>query len=185
MSSVGVPLDFDATLVTQTTDALDLVKRFGPKWYENNIYSEVLSYVRDEVKKHGMNETAIATTAAAEIDSNVSTRIEAYLKANRFPVRLVRFTLGKANPPDSIKDQRVATAASQQKVQTLKQEVLAEEQRAISEAKRAAADRAYQQGLGLTSDQYMEKLKLDTLKEVCGDNNCTFIQQGTPLIVNK
>lgn len=185
MTSDGVPLDFDAAVVMQVTSSVDLIRRFGVKWYDNNIRTEVLSYVRDAVKKHGMNETAITSTAAAAIDNEVSVRLEQYLKKNTFPVRLVRFTIGRANPPDSVKNQRIATAAQQQRVLTLQSAVKAEEQRALSEAKRAQADQAYKQGLGLSSDQYMEKLKLDTLAQVCGNKNCTFVQQGVPLILGK
>lgn len=185
MTSDGVPLDFDASVVTQVTDSVSLVRRFGLKWYDNNIRTEVLSYVRDAVKKHGMNETAITSTAAAAIDNEVSTRLEAYLAKNKFPVRLVRFTIGRANPPDSVKNQRIATAAEQQRALTFVSAVKAEEQRALSEAKRAKADQAYKEGMGLSSDQYMEKLKLETLAQVCGNKNCTFVQAGTPLILNK
>jgi len=185
MTSDGVPLDFDASVVTQVTDSVGLIKRFGTGWYDNNLRTELLSYIRDAVKKHGMNETAITSSAAASIDAEVSRRIEDYLARTKFPVRLVRFTIGRANPPDSVKNQRIATAAQQQRVLTLKSAVVAEEQRALSEAKRAKADQAYKEGLGLSSDQYMEKLKLDTLGQVCGNKNCTFVQQGTPLILSR
>jgi len=185
MTSDGVPLDFDASLVTQVTDSVTLVKRFGSNWYDNNIRTELLSYIRDAVKKHGLNETAISTTAAAAIDAEVSGRLEMYLKKTNFPVRLIRFTVGRANPPDSVKHQRIDTAAQEQRVLTMQKMTLAETERAKAEAKRAEADRAYQNGLGLDSAQFVQLRALDTLKEVCGDKNCTFVQQGTPLILNK
>lgn len=185
MTSDGVPLDFDASVVTQVTDSVALVKRYGLKWYDNNISTELLSYIRDAVKKHGLNETAINSTAAASIDAEVSTRLESYLKNNQFPVRLVRFTIGRANPPDSVKNQRVQTAEQEQRVLTMQKAALAEGEREKSEAKRALADRAYQNGLGLDSEQFVQLRALDTLKSVCGEKNCTFVQQGTPLILNK
>lgn len=185
MTSDGVPLDFDASVVTQVTDSVALIKRYGTNWYENNISTELLSYIRDAVKKHGLNETAISSTAASAIDSEVSERLELYFAKNKFPVRLVRFTIGRANPPDSVKDQRIATAAQEQRVLTMQKSTLAEIERAKSEAKRAEADRAYQNGLGLDSQQFVQLRALDTLKEVCGQKNCTFVQQGTPLIIQK
>lgn len=185
MTSDGVPLDFDASIVTQVTDSVALVKRFGTNWYDNNIRTELLSYVRDAVKKHGLNETAISTTAAAAIDDEVSTRLEAYLKKTTFPVRLIRFTVGRANPPDSVKSQRIDTATQEQRVLTMQKTTLAEIERAKAEEKRAEADRAYQNGLGLDSAQFVQLRSLDTLKEVCGEKNCTFVQQGTPLILSK
>jgi regulator of protease activity HflC (stomatin/prohibitin superfamily) len=184
MTSDGVPLDFDASVVTQVTDSVALVKRYGSNWYDNNISTELLSYIRDAVKKHGLNETAISTTAAASIDAEVSERLEQYFARNKFPVRLVRFTIGRANPPDSVKDQRIATASQEQRVLTMQKTVLAEEQRKNAEAKRAEADRAYQNGLGLNADQFVQLRTLDTLKSVCGNKNCTFVQGTGGSLVN-
>lgn len=187
MSSDGVPLDFDATVVTQVTDAKALVARFGPKWYDNNISTELKSYIRDAVKKYGLNETAISTTAVAAIDAEVSQRLDAYLIKSKFPVKIVRFTVGKANPPDSVKDQRIETAAAQQRALTYAAQNTAEKERKQSEQSRAEADRAYQTNLGLTGEQYMEKLRLQTLEKVCGqkESKCSFVQPGMNLLISK
>jgi regulator of protease activity HflC (stomatin/prohibitin superfamily) len=74
MSSDGVPLDFDAVIRLQITDSVLLIKNFGPKWYENNIEKEFSNRVRQAVRKHGMNETAISTVAIDAIDTEVSHR---------------------------------------------------------------------------------------------------------------
>jgi regulator of protease activity HflC (stomatin/prohibitin superfamily) len=66
MSSDGVPLDFDAVIRLQITDTVRLIKDFGPNWYQNNILAEFQNRVRQAVRKHGMNETAISTKAIEE-----------------------------------------------------------------------------------------------------------------------
>lgn len=185
MTSDGVPLDFDASVVTKVTDSVALVKRFGVNWYDNNISTELLAYIRDAVKKHGLNETAISTTAVTAIDTEVTERLHNYLKKMNFPVELIRFTVGRANPPDAIKDQRIATSAQEQRVITMQKMTLAEDERAKAEHARAIADQTYQKGLGLDSQQFVQLRSLETLKEVCGHKNCTFVQQGTPLILDK
>jgi regulator of protease activity HflC (stomatin/prohibitin superfamily) len=185
MSSDGVPLDFDATILLQVNDPLVLIKSYGAKWYDNNLKSEVLSYVRDAVKKHGLNETAISTTAIASIDGEVTDRLEAYLRLHKFPVTLVRFTVGKANPPDSVKDQRIATAQQEQRLQTLIKSKLAEDQRKLSETARAEADNAYRVQMGLSPEQFVQLKTLETMKDVCGDKNCTFVGTGTNILLQR
>ncbi len=185
MTLDGVPVDFDASAVLQVTDSVALVRRYGVRWYENNVQTELVAYVRDAVKKYGLNEIAISSTAAAKVDEEVSTRLEGYLARNKFPVRLVRFTVGKANPPDAIKTQRIATSEQEQRVITLQKAYAAELKRKETEGARAEADQAYQSKLGLSSDQFVQLRTLETLSKVCGhDGNCTFVQGTGGSIVN-
>ena len=68
MSSDGVPLDFHSALRLQVTDSVTLIRSFGPDWYKNNLEQQFSTMVRQAVRKHGMNETAISTTAIDSID---------------------------------------------------------------------------------------------------------------------
>ena len=97
-----IPLDFDAKIRLQVTDSVRLVKEFGIDWYRVNVGPVFLRYIRDAVKKRGMNETAITAKAADEIDNEVTDAMKAYLTASSLPIRLVDVTLGKANPPDAL-----------------------------------------------------------------------------------
>lgn len=45
-----------------------MISKFGEKWYENNVQAEFVNRVRQAIRKHGMNETAISTKAIDEID---------------------------------------------------------------------------------------------------------------------
>lgn len=183
MSSDGVPLDFDAVIRFQVTDSVDLVKRYRSvdSLYGNNIEREVSQAVREAVKKHGMNETAINAQALQQIDDEVSARILNFVREGKLPVKVTAFTVGKANPPDSIKNQRVATAEQQQRVLTEHQRKLAEDSRKESEVSRAVADNAYRESMGFSKDEY---LTLELYKH-CGEN-CTFvIPNGNPVMVGK
>jgi hypothetical protein len=74
MSLDGVPLDFDASLRVQVADSVALVEKFGvapdsngaPLWYHANTVQSFRNLVRQEVRKHGMNETAIDTAAVEQ-----------------------------------------------------------------------------------------------------------------------
>ena len=154
MSRDGVPLDFDAVNRLQVTDSVALISKFGEEWYKNNVAAEFRNRVRQAVRKHGMNETAIETTAVDAIDKEVSTAMEEYLKSAGLPIKLVQVTVGKANPPDAIKHQRIETASQQQRQLTEHERKLAEDQRKSAEESRADADNGYRNKMGLTPEQF-------------------------------
>ena len=177
MSSDGVPLDFHAIIRLQVVDPVTLVRDFGQDWYKNNVEQEFFNRVRSAVKKHGMNETAIQTTAIEEIDAEVSSEMAAYLKENKLPIRLVKITVGKANPPDAVRNQRVETAQQEQRVLTEQKRNLAEQSRIAAEHSRAEADNAYRNSMNLSPAQFVEMERIKMQSTVCAakDSNCTFI----------
>lgn len=175
MSSDGVPLDFDSIIRVQITDSVALIKNFGTKWFENNVEAEFRNRVRQAVRKHGMNETAISTKAIDDIDAEISQAMEKYLIDAKLPVKLVQVTVGKANPPDSVKNQRIETAAQEQRALTEQKKKLAEDQRKAAEQSRAEADNAFRNAMQMSPEQY---LRLETIKmqrEICGGGHCSFI----------
>lgn len=187
MTSDGVPISFHAILNLQVTDSVKLVSLFGPKWYGSNLDAPFRTMVRQAVRKHGMNETAISTTAIDSIDAEIHAGLNAFITEKGLPVKLITLTVGKANPPDSVKDQRVATAAQQQRVETEKQKKLAEDQRLMAEQSRAKADNAYREDMHLSPEQFIQLETVKMQAEVCGAQgkaSCTFIQNGAAPVYN-
>lgn len=180
MSSDGVPLDFDSIIRLKVLNSVALIKNFGEGWYESNIKSEFMNRVRQAVRNHGMNETAINSKAIDAIDKEVSDAMNWYIKSANIPVQLIQVTIGKANPPDSIKNQRVETAAQQQRILTEQQRKLAEDSRKSAEQSRAVADNAYREAMGLNPSQYLELERIKMLKEVGVKGTNTFIVGGNP-----
>lgn len=195
MSKDGVPLDFDVALRLQITESVKMVKDFGvgpvelviggirysyPKWYVNNVHKNLENAVRQSVRRHGMNETAISTVAIDEIDAEISKSMQGYIEEKRLPVKLVDFTVGRANPPDAIKNQRIETATQEQRINTEKQRKLAEDQRKEAEIARAAADNAFRNALQLSPEQYLRLESLKVQREVCvkEGGRCTFVYGG-------
>jgi len=187
MTSDGVPITFHAIMVLKVNDSVSLIKNFGPEWYQNNLEEPFKTMVRQAVRKRGMNETAISTTALDEIDREIHDQLIAFMKQKSLPVELVTMTVGRANPPDSVKSQRIETATQEQRIQTEKQRKLAEDQRQMAETSRANADNAYREAMHLSPEQFIQ---LETIKmqlEVCGDKGkatCTFIQNGAQPVYN-
>jgi regulator of protease activity HflC (stomatin/prohibitin superfamily) len=183
MTSDGVPITFHAIAILQVTDSVSLIKTFGPDWYKNNLEEQFKTMVRQAVRKHGMNETAISTAALDEIDSEIKLELEKFLKEKNLPVKLVTMTVGKANPPDAIKNQRIETAAQEQRIQTEKQTKLAEDQRMMAERSRSEADNAYRESMHLSPEQFIELKRIEMLRAVCEHTTCTFINGGvTPVL---
>src|SRR5207237_8992539 len=114
-------------MVRQVADSVALIKNFGPSWYINNLEEPFKTMVRQAVRKRGMNETAISTTALDEIDNEIRDQLVAFIRDKSLPVRLITMTVGRANPPDSIKSQRIETASQEQRVETEQQVKLADD----------------------------------------------------------
>lgn len=184
MTSDGVPIEFHAIMVLQVTDSVDLIKNFGPYWYTNNIEEPFKTMVRQAVRKRGMNETAISTKALEAIDLEIKNDLTEFLTEKKLPVRLVTMTVGRANPPDAIKHQRIETAAQEQRIQTEMQIKLAEDQRKLAEQARAEADQAYRNGIGLSPEQYVQLKNIEMQARVCADKGCTFIIGGVVPVAN-
>lgn len=195
MSREGVPLDFDAVIRLQVVDSVRLVETFGvydttagkltgPAWYVNNVHKQFETAVRQAVRKHGMNETAISTTAVDDIDAEVSQAMREYLKQRAIPVALLDVTVGRANPPDAVLNQRRETAAQEQRVNTEKQKKLAEDVRREAELSRAAADNAYREAMRLSPDQFIALEAIKAQHDICAKSACTFIAPGTSALVS-
>ena len=96
-------------------------------------------------------------------------RWSAFIKEKGLPVKLITMTVGRANPPDAIKNQRIETATQEQRIQTEQQTRLAEIQRKSAEEARAAADNAYRQAIGLSPEQYVQLKRIEMEQRVCAD----------------
>lgn len=179
MSSDGVPLKFDAVILVQITDSVDLIKRFGEAWYTNNIERQFMNFTRQAVRKYDSNETAIKTTAIDAIDAEITANLIKYLADTKIPVKLIKVTVGKASPPDAIKHQRIETAQQEQRILTEQQRKLAEDSRKAAELSRAEADNAYKNAMSLSPDQYLTLENIKMIREVCVSGaKCTFISNG-------
>ena len=191
MTTDGVPIDFHSVLTLQVTDSVKLVRDFGqdvvgamPGFWVRNLDQPYRTAVRDAVKTHGMNEMAIQATAAEAVDKVVTEHLLAIIKETGVPVRVLDMSAGRARPAPTTLLQRVRTAADQQRINTEKQKKLAEDQRKMAEESRAAADQAYNQKMGLNSEQYVALQAIAMQREVCAKGGCTFMFGGNavPLI---
>lgn len=194
----AVPLEFDVATKLRITDSVKMARDFGvwtyavegggaqrgwPGWYGNNLMKPIENYVRQAVRKHGLNETAINPTAIDAIDAEVKAAIEREIVRIGLPVKLEGFTVGRATPPDAVKNQRIETAAQQQRQLTEVQRKLAEDAREAAERSRAVADNAYRNAIGMSPEQFIRLEAIHMQEQVCLRGGCTFISgEAVPLI---
>lgn len=183
MTKDGVPLDFHAVISMQVTDSVMLIEKFANDsmqgFFARNLEQPFRTAVRDSVKERGLNEMAINVTAAEAVDEEVTRHLQRIIKETGVPIKLLDVNLGRANPPDAIKHQRIDTATQEQRIITEQQRKLAEDQRKAAEDSRAAADQAYIQKMGLNPRQYVELEAIKMQRDVCAaGGKCTFLIGG-------
>jgi regulator of protease activity HflC (stomatin/prohibitin superfamily) len=193
MTKSGVPVDFHSVITVRVTDSVKLVEKFGndtvtytdstsvPGFWARNLDQPFRTAVRDEVKKHEMNAIAIDTTATALVDEAVTAHLKNIVTETGVPVEIIDVSIGRVNPPDAVKNQRIATAEQEQRKLTEDQRKLAEDARKMAEESKAAADSAYNVkmnangGQNLTPDQYLRYLDIQMKRDACTRGNCTFL----------
>lgn len=186
MTKSGVPVSFHIVATFRIIDSVKLVKNFGAdcddkgNWgfWLRNLDQPIRTAVRDAVKKREMQEMAIDQTAADAVGTEVKLAADQIVQQTGVPILISALNVGRVNPPDAIKNQRVETAAQEQRAITEKQKKLAEDQRVMAEQSRAKADNAYREAMQLSPEQF---LRLETIKmqhNVCGSAGkagCTFL----------
>jgi hypothetical protein len=189
MTSSGVPVSFHVVAQFKVTDAVKLVSAFGAdrdsdgKWgfWDRNMDQPLRTAVRDSVKKRDMQEMAISQTAADAVGAEVSTAANQLVQSLGVPIVFTTINVGRVNPPDAIKNQRIETAAQEQRAITMQQTKLAEDQRKMAEQSRASADNAYREAMQLSPDQFLQLERIKMQRDVCEHAACTFFIGGGPV----
>jgi hypothetical protein len=187
MTSSGVPVSFHVVATFKITDPVRLVSGFGAdrddngNWgfWKRNLDQPMANAVRDAVKKRDMQEMAISQTAADAVGQEVNTAAIKIVQQTGVPIVFTAVNVGRVNPPDAIKNQRIETAAQEQRAITEQQTKLAEDQRKAAEQSRAAADNAYREAMQLSPDQFLQLERIKMQRDVCAHaTNCTFFIGG-------
>lgn len=194
MPSNGIPLDFHTTVRVQVTDAAALVRdwnggakndkgKLSDAWFWSNIHPQYANFVRQAVKNYDMASLAFNGSTVDRIDQIVTERLTDYIKRSKMPVKLLSVTLGRAQPPQAILDQRTETAAQQQREQTMVAAQKAETSRRAAEQARAEADNAYRSQMNLSPEQFVDLERIKMQQEVCLKGGCTFVAgNATPIV---
>src|SRR5580658_7071813 len=186
MTRSGVPVSFHVVATFKVTDPVKLVSQFGADhddkvwgFWTRNLDQPIQNAVRDSVKQRDMQEMAISQTAADAVGQEVSAAALRIVQQTGVPIVFTGINVGRVNPPDAIKNQRIETAAQEQRAITEQQTKLAEDQRKAAEQSRAAADNAYREAMQLSPDQFLQLERIKMQRDVCAHGgSCTFFIGG-------
>ena len=193
MTSDGVPIDFHAVITPagdrQREAGARLRRRLGgangtPGFWMRNLDQPFRTAVRDAVKAHGMNEMAIQATAAeGSIRSSPSTcsrssrrpacRCGSSTSRSAAPIRPMRSCISASRPPRRSSASTPRSRRSSRRISA-----------SSAEESRAAADQAYNQKMGLNTEQYVALQAIQMQRDVCAKGTCTFIYgaNATPML---
>lgn len=181
ISSENAPVSFDAFFIANVVEGRspELISRFGPNWYANNVKEAFRTIVREEVQKYPLFEltTKSATRVKLQdaIDHEVRTRV---IDKQNVPIRLNRVVVGSILPPKGVLDQTAQTIIQEQRRITMVEFQKAEEMREKAERQRGIADRAYRESLGLTAPEFVDLRRIEVQKEIVShapNSNLTII----------
>lgn len=170
-------LDFNTQIQLQVKDNKSpvLIKNYGVDWYNSVIKEVYRNTVRGYISKYGPFDLMSNREVLDSINLFVKNDIQNYIsllssKQGELPIDVVNVVVGRAIPNERQKAEMDATAAATQAKRTeeSRREMLVA--REAAERQRAIADKAYQEELGLTTDQFIQLRAWEIIKEKDGAN---------------
>lgn len=175
-SNDNTPLDFNSYITIQIIKGKSpiLLKNYGKDWYLNNIQVPYRNFTREEVSKYSPFDLISNREVLNKIDSVVMYKMENHIAKlsaeNELPIIVRSVVTGAARPnPDQLAEMN-NTAAAIQKAKTQERNKEMELVRAEAEKARAIADKAYQNALGLSADQFIQLKYIEMIANKDGAN---------------
>lgn len=193
MSSDNTPVDLSAHVLIKIIDGKTplLLDKFGVNWYQNDIQKTFCNDIRNEISKYPMMELTCKRSIYDSLRVRTKNILEARVKSIGLPVEIIDVIIDKATPNPEVMEEYNKTAAKIQAKQTQKNAAEMEIARKYAEEKRAEADKAYQNTMGLTPAQFIqlksidiEKEKVDMIRNKGNVNVTLFMGGGTTPIYN-
>lgn len=173
-------VDFDVNFLIKIMEdsANVLYGNFGLEWYIRNLQPEFRRVVRRTSMRYDMELITSDEKSTSDFEIEVLEECRQIIKSIKIPVQLCSVNLGSAVPPNEVLEERNKTASQKQREKTLIQENINLDQYEKNERKRASGDKAYQNELQLTVDQYIN-LKTIEAKKIAYEKATTVIVNET------
>lgn len=169
ISAENAPVSFDAFLITNVIQGRspELISRFGPNWYLNNVKEAFRTFVREEVQKYPLFELTTKPATRTKIQEAVEQEVRKNLiERQAMPIHLNRVVIGSILPPKGVLEQTAETIKQEQRKITMVEFQKAEEAREKAERQRGIADRAYREHLGLSAPEFVDLRRVEVQKEI-------------------
>lgn len=158
----NTPLDLSAHIMLKIIDGKSpiLHKNYGTEWYDNNVKENFREIVRNFISTYNMYTLVSDREVYDQVKVDITEKMQAYFnKLNataEFPIIISNVVVDKAKPNDMVMEELNKTAAmAQQKITQQRQQEM-EDQRKITEKKRADADVEYMKSMGLTPEAFIK-----------------------------
>lgn len=169
ISAENAPVSFDAFFIANAIEGRtpELVSRFGPNWYVNNVKEAFRTFVRDEVQKYPLFELTTKPGTRVRLQDTIAQEVQIkVIDKQSIPIRLNRIVIGSILPPKEVLRQTEQTIVQEQRKITMVEFQKAEEAREKAERQRGIADRAYRETLGLTAPEFVDLRRIEVQKEI-------------------
>jgi regulator of protease activity HflC (stomatin/prohibitin superfamily) len=181
MSDDNTPVDFSAYLKLRIISGQTpiLADKFGEKWYENSVSPKFRALVRDRASSYKMFDLTSNREVLVIIEKQIFDEIALLCKTLGLPVEVMSVTIGAVTPPDEVLEETRRTAAQNQSKLTQDARANAELARKQAEVNKAIADKAYQNQMSMSIQEYLQLRQLEIEKEkvelVREKNNVTIV----------
>jgi regulator of protease activity HflC (stomatin/prohibitin superfamily) len=169
ISAENAPVSFDAFMIANVIEGRspELISRYGPNWYQNNVKEAFRTFVREEVQKYPLFQLTTDPTTRNKLQDAIAREVQNKLiDKQNLPVRLNRVVVGSILPPKGVVEQTTQTIVQEQRKITMVEFQKAEEAREKAEKQRGIADRAYRESLGLTAPEFVDLRRIEVQKEI-------------------
>lgn len=185
-------LDFNTQIQLQVKDNKSpiLIENYGENWYERVIQEVYRNTVRGYISNFGpfdlMSNREVLDSINIAVKNDMASYIENLsTKYGELPVDIVNVVIGRAIPNERQKIEMDATAAATQAKRTEESRLEMLKAKESAERQRAIADKAYQEELGLTTDQFIQLRAWEIIKDKQGANiDVLFNADGTSKMWN-
>lgn len=142
-----------------------LLDEFGLHWYETNIKELYRKAIRDKLNVYDMPSLLSNRTIYEKSEQEVEDLVRRIIKEKKMPLEVKSVIVGRAVPNKEVKEEIDRTAAQIQAKNTEIKRGEKEDSRKDAERKRAIADKAYMNELGLTMEEFIKLRSLEIEKE--------------------
>jgi regulator of protease activity HflC (stomatin/prohibitin superfamily) len=129
-------VSFDTFLIANVVEGRspELIAKYGPNWYQNNMKEAFRTFVREEVQKYPLFQLTTDPTTRTKLQDAISREVQAKLiEKQNIPVRLNRIVVGSILPPKGVVQQTTETILQEQRKITMVEFQKAEEAREKAE----------------------------------------------------
>lgn len=178
-------IDFSSYLKLKITDPVLLVEKFryvddGQNiWYNSALKEQYRTIVRNIARNYTMESMLTDSVTVNTMETEIRAEMDKYIKSIGIPVMLKDLSLGAIRPNQAVMAEIDNTASQQQRIKTEIARNEAEISRKDAEKSRATADKAYQEELGLSSNEIVSLQIAKVYADACA-KSATCVINNSP-----